>query len=282
MSQREEVTLLIDADIVAFQAAAVAQQKFDWGDGATSLHITPLENVLPKVDEVLAGFMADLKADKLIICLSCPTEENYRLAVLPTYKGQRDYSSRPVHLAAIKDYMEEKYPSYRKPTLEADDIMGILSTHPTLVPGKKIIVSEDKDMQTIPGWLYNPRKDSRPRLITADKADYFHMYQTLVGDTVDNYDGCPGVGDVNALEILNNRVKQVPYEHEFARGPRKGTTETRYRKEAADTVWEAMVSHFERRGLTEADAVVQAQVARICRASDYDFKKKEVKLWKPQ
>jgi len=267
---------------VAFQAAAVSQQKFDWGDGAASLYVTPLEEVLPKVDEVLAVFLTDLKADKLIICLSCPTEENYRLSVLPSYKGQRDYSNRPVHLAAIKDYMEEKYPSYRKPTLEADDIMGILSTHPTLVPGKKIIVSEDKDMQTIPGWLYNPRKDRMPRLITCESADRFHMYQTLVGDTVDNYDGCPGVGDVNALEILDERVKQVPYEHVFLRGPRKGKTETRYRKETAGTVWEAVVSHFERRGLTALDAIVQAQVARICRASDYDFKKKEVKLWIPQ
>jgi hypothetical protein len=43
--------------------------------------------------------------------------------------------------------------------------------------------------------------------------------------------------------------------------------------------WEAVVAAFEKAKLTEADALVQAQVARICRASDYDFKTKKVKLW---
>jgi DNA polymerase-1 len=42
-----------------------------------------------------------------------------------------------------------------------------------------------------------------------------------------------------------------------------------------------VVAAFESKGLTEEDALVQARVARICRASDYDFKTKEVKLWNP-
>ena len=33
--------------------------------------------------------------------------------------------------------------------------------------------------------------------------------------------------------------------------------------------------------LYTADAIIQARVARIYRASDYDFKKKEVILWSP-
>ena len=34
-------------------------------------------------------------------------------------------------------------------------------------------------------------------------------------------------------------------------------------------------------GLTEEDALVQARVARILRANEYDFGTGEVKLWEP-
>ena len=36
---------------------------------------------------------------------------------------------------------------------------------------------------------------------------------------------------------------------------------------------------FEKKGLTESDALVQARVARILRASDYDFAAKKPILW---
>ena len=130
------------------------------------------------------------KASNVIICLSCPTKEGFRIKVLPTYKGQRNPSKKPEQLERLKEYLERAYDSYRKPELEADDIMGILSTHPTLVKGKKIIISEDKDMNTIPGYWYNPRKHKgRAKLVGLQEADRFHMLQTLMGDTVDHYTG---------------------------------------------------------------------------------------------
>jgi DNA polymerase-1 len=151
--------------------------------------------------------------------------------------------------------MAANYRSYRKPTMEADDIMGILSTHPTLVPGRKVTVSEDKDLATIPGWLWNPAKDRKPHLISEDYADYFHMYQTLVGDSTDNYKGCPGVGPVKADKLIKDA-------------------------HPAD-LWELVVSAYEAKGLTEEDALLQARLARISRAEDYDFKGGKVILWNP-
>lgn len=35
-------------------------------------------------------------------------------------------------------------------------------------------------------------------------------------------------------------------------------------------------------GMTKEDALLNARMARILRAEDYDFKKKEVKLWNLQ
>lgn len=134
-----------------------------------------------------------------------------------------------------------------KPTLEADDVMGILSTKS---PGKFAIWTDDKDLQTIPGelWLKGEKMD-----VTEVEADYFHMYQTLVGDTVDNYGGCPSVGAITAERLL-----------------------------AEGIWWPAILAAYKAKGLTEDDALVQARCARILRAEDYDFNKKEPILWTPK
>jgi len=274
-------TLLIDADIVAFQFASANQEDFDWGDGVASRTVEELTEVAPQIDAKFSEWKSRWKADDIIVCLSCPHEENFRLSILPTYKGHRDYSNRPVLLKPIKDYFAANYRTYSRPTLEADDVMGILSTHPKLVPGRKVIVSEDKDMQSIPGWLWNPAKDRKPRMISKEGAERYHLYQTLIGDAADNYKGCPGVGPEAAQDILDNNIGKVPYEHEYKRGPKKGTTETRYEKIPMQTRWAAIVSWFESHGLTHEDALVQARVARICRAEDYDFGNKRVKEWNP-
>jgi DNA polymerase-1 len=282
VTDRPYTTLLVDADIVAFKFASSNQESHEWGNGVKTVTVTPLEKVAAEVDLWLATMKETLKADELIICLSCPHEENFRLGVLPSYKGNRDYDNRPVLLGAIKDHMADNYRTYARPSLEADDVMGILSTHPTLIPGKKIIVSEDKDMKTIPGWLYNPAKDFKPRLVTEAEAERYHLYQALIGDSTDHYKGCPGVGPVAAEDFLDRNYLLVPHEHEFKSGPRKGTFETRYTKEldCPDT-WAGIVSLYAKAGLTEEDALVQARCARILRACDYNFKERCVLPWNP-
>lgn len=263
-------TLLLDSDIIAYKFASAAQKNFDWdGDGDIVSVVEDIEEVTPQVVEYIDELIVKLKATNVIVCLSCPSLENFRYSVLPSYKHNRKDVIKPELLTAIKDWMRVHYQTYERPTLEADDIMGILSTHPKLVPGKKIIVSEDKDMQTIPGWLFNPRKDNTPRLITEEAADYYHLYQTLIGDTTDGYKGCPGVGPVGAEKALH-----APNGEQLCKW----------------AMWQSVVAHFESAvdkktkeplGLTEADALVQARVARICRHTDYDFKNKEVILWTP-
>lgn len=276
-----KTTLLIDADIVAFQFASTHQENHDWGDGVVTKTVADMADVTPKIDAKLADWKARWKADELIVCLSCPHDENFRMGVLPTYKGKRDYDNRPVLLTPIKEYLASAYRTYARPTLEADDVMGILSTHPTLVPGRKVIVSEDKDMKTIPGWLWNPAKDKKPWKVSEEEADWWHLLQTVKGDSTDCYDGAPGYGEDAYRTVVDEGLKFEPFEHVFSRGPRKGTSETRWQKVPSESRWESVVSIFAKAGLTEEDALVQARVARICRASDYDFKDKKVKLWTP-
>ena len=137
-------------------------------------------------------------------------------------------------------------------TFEADDLLGIeATTHPLTT----IIVSEDKDLQTIPALLYNPAKDTAVRHISVFEAAYYHMHQTLTGDKTDNYDGLAGCGPVTATKIL---------------APAK----------EPEDLWPLVVKAFQSKKLSEEHALVQAQVARICHASDID-KSGKVTPWTP-
>ena len=95
------------------------------------------------------------------------------------------------------------------------------------------------------------RKDEGVFEVTQEQADYNHLLQTLTGDSVDGYSGCPGIGPKRAEKIL----------------------------ETCD--WDSVVSAYNKAGLEEQDALVQARVARILRWGEYDKRKKEPILWNP-
>lgn len=131
--------------------------------------------------------------------------------------------------------------------LEADDIMGIWQTNGRL--GDTIIVSEDKDMKTIPGKLY---RQGELIEVSELEADYNHLFQTLLGDATDGYSGCPGVGAVGANKLLSGNPS-----------------------------WPTVVKAYEAKGLTEDDALTQARLARILRSSDWNSVSKTPILWSP-
>lgn len=273
-----ETIALIDGDIFAFEIAASVETPTDWGEGLWTLHSD--ENVA--IDR-LAARIEQLRewteADRLIVCIT--DADNWRKKVLPTYKSNRKGQRKPMLLNVLKDYLLDNYESFVRPGLEADDVLGILATRKKL-KGKKIIVTKDKDLQTIPGYHFLSNHPERGVFeVSEEEADRWHLIQAMAGDVTDGYGGCPSVGLQTAAEILDDLYGWEQYDHEFKSGPRKGTTEKRWRKIDVDTPWEAVVSNYAKNGLGELEALVQARVARICRASDYDFQNKKVKLWKP-
>ena len=272
-------TLLIDGDVIAYQVAATNQTDIDWGDETTSTVLTE-EQAKAQVDHEVARLLELLEADEAILCLTDGV--NFRMEVLPSYKSNRKDVVRPLLLPAMRKHILDNHKSYLRPTLEGDDCMGILATHPTLIKGDKVIVSIDKDMKTIPTKVYNPNHDEDGIVdISEEEANWWHLFQTITGDTTDGYKGCPNAGKVKAIDILANPYLLIPYEYEFSKGAKAGTTETRWTKEPTDDVWKAIVSLYEQQGLTEDDALAQARVARILRSCDFDFKTKQVKLWLP-
>lgn len=286
--ERLTTRLLIDADLMAYRAASGTQRTHDWGDGVISVQ-TDIEAAKRQLRDQIDKWMDELEADAFTICLSDDFRSFRKEDVDPTYKDLRSTVERPEVLYPLKDWLFERFPSERRNRLEADDVMGIRSTEPG-TGESRIIVSQDKDMKTIPGLLYRPfttrvlpsgREVAAPEMldVTPEDADRFHLWQTITGDAVDGYPGAPGLGPKAADAILADNTGWESYQHEFSRGPRKGTSETRWKPKVFDTTWEAIVSAFQKVGGTGADALRQARLARILRWGDQrDFRPI---LWNP-
>ena len=235
--------ILCDADFIVYKACAAAESEVDFGDDvilvtsnfsdayrATKRELTKLENKLGSFTSIILFFSDSV---------------NFRKKILASYKGHRN-RKKPCGYKRVIEALRKEYKVIIKPTLEADDTMGIYATK---YPGN-IIASPDKDMRQIPGLLYN-----FDETFTIDPAEgaKWHLIQTMAGDQTDGYGGVPGIGVKRAETLFKD----------------KGYT------------WKTVVSAFEEKDLTEEDALVNARLARILTVDDYDFNKKEPILWSP-
>ena len=262
-SRTSDPLLLIDADVFAYKAAAGAEKPIIFEDGWVfpGCNLYDAESAFwGLVYAVLEQLDASL--EHCIFCFSTDHNGGFRRGVLPSYKANRDGKPRPIGLKPLREkLMNEILPEaqvYIREGLEADDCLGILATRNKFHPDKqKIIVSVDKDMKTLPGYFYNMGHPEEGVLFVSEAdADRWFFMQVLMGDATDGYTGCPGVGPKGAEKALADCT-------------------------TPEEMWSAVVKAYEKAGLGEAEAITQARVARILRASDYDFKNKSVKLWSP-
>ena len=257
----KNTTILIDADIVAYKAAVVNEKHFDFGDTGEATHLDH-DGCIRNVDELINGYADKLNADRIIVCLSEPDpEKNFRRQLNPTYKSHRKGTVLPQLLMWIKEYLEHEYTSFRRPRLEADDVMGILATSgDRFIQGERIIVSEDKDMRVIPARVFNPNHADLGVLhISSLDAKRFHMWQTVVGDPTDGYPGCTGIGKGG---------RYVEYAESILEADE-------------DELWDLVLMAYASKGFTEDDAIMQAGMARILQDGDYNCKTKGIRLWNP-
>jgi 5'-3' exonuclease len=248
---------LIDGDEVAFKAISVSADEIDWdNDGTAEKKISEGKAVQAAFD-MLKRWMEFVEAEHFAICFSCRDRKLFRGRLLPSYKAGR--AEKPPEYWAVVDAMHERHGSIEFPGLEADDVMGILSTDKSL--GDPVVVSSDKDMKTLPGIkLFNPYAQTK-KIVAAHDADYFWMYQTLTGDSTDGYKGCPKIGPVKAAAILMGEEK---------------------RHYSLDEMWRRVVATYAEKSLGFNDALTQARMARILRPGDVDHTKQQIRLWHPK
>jgi DNA polymerase-1 len=246
-----KTTLLIDTDILVVSGCAAGMKEFE-GEDDEWYYSIDLKEVKNSLLSTIEQFKKELEADDAILCLSQGL--TFRHEIYPDYKGGR--GRKPLGVGAIKRWLVEEHGAKIKPGIEADDTLGILATHPSLIAGKKIIVSADKDLKTIPGDLYHGGNWME---IDEATARYNWLLQTLMGDTTDGYPGCPGMGPVSARKILDKL--DIENEAEW---------------------WPAIVEAYDKKKLDEPFALTMARCAKILHHTDYNFKKKEVILWTPK
>jgi DNA polymerase-1 len=235
--------LLIDADFIVYKSCAAVETEVDFGDdvilvtsnfsdalAATNRELTKIKNKFGSFSEMILFFSDSI---------------NFRKQILESYKGHRN-RKKPCGYKRVINALRKEYKVIIKPSLEADDAMGVYSTK---YPGN-CIVSPDKDMKQIPGQLYNLDKVFT---VSKEEGAKWHLIQALAGDQTDGYSGVPGIGVKRATSLF----------------------------EEDGYSWKTVTKAFTDKGLTEYDAITNARLARILTADDYDFKNKQPILWTP-
>lgn len=240
-----EPILLIDADVTLYKSAFASEVEIDWGDDLWTLHSElgeAREIFKEEINKIKVRFPKEFG---MVLCFS--GDRNWRNIILPTYKQNRKKIRKPIVLKPLRAWAMEHYDFTCEPSLEADDLLGLMSPN-------NIMVSVDKDLQTVAGKHYNPSKDELYE-VSEEQAHYNHMFQTLCGDSTDGYSGCPSVGAKTAEKILDVPTKDM---------------------------WSVVVDAYKKKGLTYEDTLIQARVARILRGDEYNMDTGEMNLWIPE
>ena len=247
MKETKNKLLVIDADVVLYRASFLSEEEIKWEDDVWTLQ-SNFNEAKAAVDDQIAGYRKTLSSDRIILAFS--DRSTFRHDMWPAYKGNRKDKRKPLGISALKEWMMTTYESIIMPNLEADDVCGILCTRD---PENTVAVSIDKDFNTLPITWYNPN-DGKLVTITPAEANFFHLIQSLTGDSTDGFEGIKGVGPMTARKLLH---KQGAY-------------------------WETVVEAYENKKLTANDALMTARLARILRDGDYNEETHEVSLWRPK
>lgn len=237
--------ILIDGDMLVYRSC-VAVEKDTTFDNRHHILYSDANEAWSVLQYKLEELSEVGNTEDFVFTFSDPKVNFRKDLVGADYKSNREGLRKPLAYWNIREQCEDMYESVSWPTLEADDVMGILMTQE--LGENYILWSLDKDLKQIPGR--HIREDVVVN-ITPEEGEYFFYYQVLAGDVSDGYSGCPGVGDKTARKLLD--------EH--------GAT------------WDTVLAAYAKKGLSEADALYNAQMARILQDKYYVDEK--VVFWTP-
>jgi hypothetical protein len=190
------------ADYGARVVAGVSASFITW----TRKDVQPLENALQIVKQSLSQTyqaIEDKVGEKLTIRAFLSGKTNFRqsIAVTRPYKGNREENTKPTYYDAIGEYLLSNWEAVTTADYEADDAIGIEAMAARERGESVVVVSNDKDLDQIPGWHYNwvtkefyevSPKEAKTNLFT----------QILTGDSTDNVPGLSGIGPAKAAKLL--------------------------------------------------------------------------------
>lgn len=143
--------------------------------------------------------------------------KTFRHEAFPAYKAQREETPEDIRASVpiIKDILE----AYRIPVLqadgfEADDVIGTLATAAGREGIETYMLTPDKDYGQLVGgnvYIYRPRHGGGYDTLGVSEVTQKYGIATtaqvidllaLMGDSADNFPGCPGVGEKTAAKLI--------------------------------------------------------------------------------
>lgn len=144
--------------------------------------------------------------------------KTFRNEVFPAYKAQREETPEDIKASVpvIKDILEAYHiPILQVDGFEADDVIGTLATQAGRQGIETYMLTPDKDYGQLVAdnvYMFRPRHgggyDKIGKAEISDKYGISSPAQVidllaLMGDSADNFPGCPGVGEKTAVKLIN-------------------------------------------------------------------------------
>ena len=144
--------------------------------------------------------------------------KTFRHEAYPPYKAQREETPEDIKLSVpiIKDILKGyKIPILQVDGYEADDVIGTVATKAGADGIETYMLTPDKDYGQLikPNvFMYRPRHGGGYDIIGEKEVEAKYGIPTpaqvidllaLMGDSADNFPGCPGVGEKTAVKLIN-------------------------------------------------------------------------------
>lgn len=144
--------------------------------------------------------------------------KTFRHDAFPEYKAQREETPEDIKLSVplIKQVLEAMHiPILQVDGFEADDIIGTIATHFGADGIDTFMLTPDKDYGQLIGpnvFMYRPRHGGGYEILGEKEVEAKYGIPTpaqvidllaLMGDSADNFPGCPGVGEKTAAKLIN-------------------------------------------------------------------------------
>ena len=144
--------------------------------------------------------------------------KTFRHDAFPEYKAQREETPEDIKLSVplIKQVLEAMHiPILQVEGFEADDIIGTIATRFGADGIDTFMLTPDKDYGQLIGpnvFMYRPRHGGGYEILGEKEVGEKYGIPTpaqvidllaLMGDSADNFPGCPGVGEKTAAKLIN-------------------------------------------------------------------------------
>jgi hypothetical protein len=156
----------------------------------------PWAHVLYALNGMINNIVAGSGCSKYQLYVEGDVNFRKSLATIKPYKASpsRLASAKPHYFHRIKQYLIDEYAAVVTKDIETDDYISIATSLGYYKGRHWVGATVDKDANQTEGWLYNWDKMDSPKLITPIEGARSLWKQMLTGDTVDNIQGCRGVG----------------------------------------------------------------------------------------